>query len=256
MHVENEYWRDLEDITCALTVPDLRDAIMAALATIGFQAAFFLTPITSDPRCGRVLTNLGFPIAWEKAYRKILHLSDPLPELAIARAHAFQWSGLSRDGTLSEAHRQYLRHLGQFDMQDGVAIPCYGPLGRTGLMGAGRAKKEIKIDTQTLLRVHFIGQLSFTRYCVLLHEENDDQVKLSQRELDVLHWIARGKSNSVIAQLLDLSPATVDTYIRRLFEKLHVSDRSAAAARAQALGLIFVGKFRAMPEVLPIDKAG
>ena len=191
----------------------------------------FLTPITSDPRCGRVLTNLGFPIAWEKAYRKILHLSDPLPELAIARAHAFQWSGLSRDGTLSEAHRQYLRHLGQFDMQDGVAIPCYGPLGRTGLMGAGRAKKEIKIDTQTLLRVHFIGQLSFTRYCVLLHEENDDQVKLSQRELDVLHWIARGKSNSVIAQLLDLSPATVDTYIRRLFEKLHVSDRSAAAAR-------------------------
>lgn len=48
--------------------------------------------------------------------------------------------------------------------------------------------------------------------------------------------MCRGKSNPVIGEILGLSRSSVDTYIRRIFAKLHVSDRTAACVRAYSLG--------------------
>lgn len=47
--------------------------------------------------------------------------------------------------------------------------------------------------------------------------------RLSQREREVLHLVVAGKPSSEIAQLLALSPKTVDTYRARLMEKLGVA---------------------------------
>jgi two-component system NarL family response regulator len=61
---------------------------------------------------------------------------------------------------------------------------------------------------------------------------------LSARELEVLTLVARGESNKTIAAALDISPGTVKTYLLRIFEKLDVDDRTAAATEAMARGLI------------------
>ncbi len=53
---------------------------------------------------------------------------------------------------------------------------------------------------------------------------------LTQREAEVLSWIARGKSNRDIAAILSLSPRTVDKHLEVVFAKLHVENRTAAAA--------------------------
>jgi DNA-binding CsgD family transcriptional regulator len=60
--------------------------------------------------------------------------------------------------------------------------------------------------------------------------------------LDVIRWIGEGKSNAVIAEILGISKNSVDSYVKRIFAKLGVSDRTTAAVRAVALGLISVGK--------------
>ncbi len=53
---------------------------------------------------------------------------------------------------------------------------------------------------------------------------------LTQREAEVLSWIARGKSNRDIAAILSLSPRTVDKHLEVVFAKLQVENRTAAAA--------------------------
>jgi LuxR family transcriptional regulator/LuxR family quorum-sensing system transcriptional regulator CciR len=63
---------------------------------------------------------------------------------------------------------------------------------------------------------------------------------LTRRELDVLGWVVRGKSNSVIAELLGISEHTVDTLMRRVYRKLGVGDRTSAALRAVGSGLVFL----------------
>ncbi|HEY3373627.1 MAG TPA: LuxR C-terminal-related transcriptional regulator [Candidatus Aquicultor sp.] len=59
---------------------------------------------------------------------------------------------------------------------------------------------------------------------------------LSQREAEVLIHLADSKDTQQIAQLLELSPATVRTYMRRIYEKLGVASKHKALARILSTG--------------------
>jgi DNA-binding NarL/FixJ family response regulator len=61
---------------------------------------------------------------------------------------------------------------------------------------------------------------------------------LSPREREVLVWVAKGKSNSVIADILGVSESTVDTFLRRLYNKLNATNRITAVVKAIRLGII------------------
>jgi DNA-binding NarL/FixJ family response regulator len=61
---------------------------------------------------------------------------------------------------------------------------------------------------------------------------------LSPRELEVLSLVARGESNKLIAVALAVSEATVKTHLLRIYEKLGVSDRTAAVTAALARGML------------------
>jgi DNA-binding response OmpR family regulator len=53
--------------------------------------------------------------------------------------------------------------------------------------------------------------------------------KLTPREADVLHWAMLGKTNRDIADILGMSPRTVNKHLEHVFEKLGVETRTAAA---------------------------
>ncbi|RSS81252.1 response regulator transcription factor [Streptomyces sp. WAC06614] len=59
-----------------------------------------------------------------------------------------------------------------------------------------------------------------------------EEPMLSAREREVLQMIAQGMSVPDMAKELYLAPTTVKTHLRRLYEKLGVSDRGAAVAKA------------------------
>ncbi|HIO28340.1 MULTISPECIES: response regulator transcription factor [Marinobacter] len=55
---------------------------------------------------------------------------------------------------------------------------------------------------------------------------------LTGRESDVLLWIANGKTNREIGQILEMSPRTVNKHLEQVFRKLGVENRTSAAAAA------------------------
>lgn len=60
-------------------------------------------------------------------------------------------------------------------------------------------------------------------------------VALTPREAEVLSWLAKGKTNRDIADILGMSPRTVNKHLEHIFEKLGVETRTAAVAIAGQL---------------------
>jgi DNA-binding response OmpR family regulator len=90
------------------------------------------------------------------------------------------------------------------------------------------------------LQLSYVGQVASKEILLRLVEgefENDNLVlkrklQLTQRESEVLMWIARGKSNRDIAEILNLSPRTVNKHLEQIYSKLGVENRASAAALA------------------------
>jgi DNA-binding NarL/FixJ family response regulator len=60
----------------------------------------------------------------------------------------------------------------------------------------------------------------------------------SEREKEVLQLVAEGKTNREIAEALFISENTVKTHLKNILDKLHLKNRSQAAAYATRLGLV------------------
>ncbi|MBV8753863.1 MAG: response regulator [Hyphomicrobiales bacterium] len=98
----------------------------------------------------------------------------------------------------------------------------------------------------TKLRLVYVGAIGPDENLLRLidGEQVDEQTVLKQkllvteREAEVLLWIARGKSNRDIAEILSLSPRTVNKHLEQIYAKLGVENRTSAAALAmRTIGL-------------------
>lgn len=59
-----------------------------------------------------------------------------------------------------------------------------------------------------------------------------EALELTQRQAEVLYWIAKGKTNGEIGLILGTSPRTVNKHLENIYKKLGVENRTSAAAKA------------------------
>ena len=64
---------------------------------------------------------------------------------------------------------------------------------------------------------------------------NAVDLQLSQREEEVLRLLARGHRSKEIAGELGIGVGTVNTYVRHVYEKLHVRTRAEAVAKLKGI---------------------
>lgn len=69
-------------------------------------------------------------------------------------------------------------------------------------------------------------------------EELNPYTELTDREMEVLKLIAKGQSNSVIAESLVISVNTVKGHVSNILSKLHLADRTQAAVYAWQQGIV------------------
>lgn len=63
---------------------------------------------------------------------------------------------------------------------------------------------------------------------------DDDAGELTERQLEILHWVKLGKTNQEISQILGISALTVKNHMQKLFRKLDVHNRAQAVAKVMA----------------------
>lgn len=163
---------------------------------------------------------------------------DVVPRVALAAGVPIRWTEVWRKVQLRPEEKAFVEAMRAVSFSDGFSLPCYGPNGRNAVVGVSGMAEGTDTSESRLAVLHFAAQAAHLRICTLFADEVTQDRQLSSREKEILDWVARGKSNGVIAEILEISPGTVDTYMRRIYEKLDVSDRTSAAVKGVGLGLI------------------
>ena len=110
---------------------------------------------------------------------------------------------------------------------------------QTGKSGS-KAPAMASFPDNEQLRLQYMGKLGQNEFLLRLAKESStdqpaefsSELGLTTREGEVLSWLSKGKTNRDIAQILGLSPRTVDKHLEQIYAKLGVENRTAAAAIA------------------------
>lgn len=111
-----------------------------------------------------------------------------------------------------------------------------------GLRGAARAEGAVvtlEIGTRRIT-LSYVSPIGPDEFLYRLSEEIPgareallrDAFGVTEREAEVLLWLAAGKTNRDISEILDISPRTVKKHLEQVFAKLGVENRATAAAMA------------------------
>ncbi len=69
-------------------------------------------------------------------------------------------------------------------------------------------------------------------------EGSETDYKLTRREKEILECLVNGHQQKEIAEILHISPYTVDSHVRNIYAKLHVNSRSMVVAKALQEGIV------------------
>jgi DNA-binding CsgD family transcriptional regulator len=102
---------------------------------------------------------------------------------------------------------------------------------------SGRAFSDRDRACLELMRPHLGNFYRLTRAMdnaranPVVEHEPAPELPLTAREREVLHWLAGGKTDRDIGEILGISPRTVHKHLQRIYEKLGVETRTAAVMR-------------------------
>jgi DNA-binding CsgD family transcriptional regulator len=102
----------------------------------------------------------------------------------------------------------------------------------------GRLNPEalVALEPEMLFAVALVELAQLLRpYLIPLLAHSNSAFGLTRREIEVLAWVAGGKTNTQIAELLSIAPGTVKKHLDHIYEKLGVGTRTEAVVAVMGI---------------------
>lgn len=164
---------------------------------------------------------------------------DPVLKSCFSTNRPFTWDKLMKTDNLTANERLLMSEAEEAGLLDGIAVPIHGVKGELAAIGLANTSGHTEVNDNTL---HNIRSLSFQFHMVYSEKEANvgeyKDVKLTDREREILLWISDGKSDPVIAEIMGISYPTVRYHMNNIFQKLNANERTFAVVKAIRHGLI------------------
>ncbi|MBU0726523.1 MAG: LuxR family transcriptional regulator [Alphaproteobacteria bacterium] len=234
------------------TVAEFKSHLQDMAAAMGFGRIFYVgAKLVPDAHPGpgsfaeTPLILCDYPSDWITHYQtNQLALIDPViadcnisrkPQVWNVRDYLAQ--------AASEPEQRLLRDAIDVGVDKGISIPIYGGSGDYGLVtfvwdGSAREMEALTaamLQDCTLVANHFHLTLRNKIGTEFLMQE---ELKLTARELEVLKWVAAGKTQDEISEILTVSMHTVKFHIYNAHSKLNVFSTPHAIAKLVYLGIL------------------
>ena len=232
------------DLVSLHDLPNSEDRFQAYLKEIcdrfGFDDAAYAGV---NPVGGTMHAVVTYSEEWQAHYQTHnLHATDPTLAAAMKSIAPVDWHRLQQDPNFSKVFDP-ARSFGVASM--GVTIPIRGPYGELGMLSVSH---NCSLSEWHKLRDHTLADLQQAAAHVhdnVMYSEPLSKFlhhpQLSARELEVLQWLAVGKSQQDVADILNISARTVEVHMRSSREKLSALTTPQAIGRAIGMKLISPG---------------
>lgn len=230
----------IASITTAVDEADFLQKAKSAASAIGFDHVLFgiewrrrsLPPIQH-------ITS-GWPEGYQQIYaERGLIAVDPTVPYCQAHTAPLEWDEAMY---ASPQSKEVLEESRRFGLGHGLSVPVHESQNIVSMLSLGRDKPfENDLERQLVMAggavlancAHVvIKRVLFPAFAAQLRGQ------LTKRELECLQWIAQGKSNTVIADILRISENAVEYHLKSLFPKLRVTTRVQAAIVAVEMNLV------------------
>lgn len=185
----------------------------------------------------------GYPFSWKRACHKNGWSGIEINPGRIKSPAPFRWGDVENFHSLTDVEQSLFNAINRTEFGNGYAIPVFGGRVTNGMMCLSAVNGSQVLDAMTaptIMQLNCIAQQAHLKFVELQGRgARNDVTALSPREAEILQWVARGKSNSVIADITKITVHTVNAHVRRIYAKLGVNDRTMAVVRGLSLGLIW-----------------
>ncbi|HEX2813639.1 MULTISPECIES: helix-turn-helix transcriptional regulator [Sphingopyxis] len=158
----------------------------------------------------------------------LYHRDDPVVHACIAANACFTWSEIADLIDLDPRHHSFLERGARHGVADGITVPAFVLGERSGSCNFCSPRTP-GLAQRHLATVQIVGSFAFQKARRIVGGRRLRQVRvgrLRRRWLDCIVLAGQGKSNTDIATILDLSPATVKTYIEAACARYEVHNRT------------------------------
>lgn len=238
--------RFLSEIDRAETAAGCLDALHCAAEELGWSRFGYGWSPAMRFRAGEsypVMTR-GLPASWKRDWgRHGRH--DPYMEHACSTPLPFAWSQvIAKAGALSEQQRDCISYVHDaIGTSVALTIPVHVSGRRPAFLSLiGERCRSSLEDAEAIALMRLLVQSLDNHLFGKAGHRGAEDGRLSNRERECLVWTARGKTVEDVAVILDISADTVRVYMKRIIAKLQASNKTHAAAKALALGMIEPGE--------------
>lgn len=186
-----------------------------------------------------------WPEGWYRRYDEHNYLhSDPVIVKLRSSTMPVAWHEAEYDASNKAAHA-VMTEATEFKLRNGLSVPIFTLSGDQAAVSFGGEKYDLSGEDRAAL--HLIALYGHARAIDLKTRELQfgksapaprARPLLTRREVEILKWVAAGKTSDVIGEILSISTATVETHIVNACRKLDAVNRTQAVAEAIRCRLI------------------
>lgn len=176
-----------------------------------------LSKLETDKNIDLILMDIEMPVM--NGIDATLEIKKKYPQIKVIMLTVFDNDENIFNAIKAGADGYLLKEVNPEELHNGI---------NETLSGGAAMTPSIALKTLKLLR----NPIDFS------NDENQEEIKLTSREIEVLEQLGKGLSYSVIADNLFLSPSTVRKHIENIYSKLHVHSKLEAVQKAKRNNLI------------------
>ncbi len=221
----------------------LSEAFAAAVAPVGYTSFACVSAMDPTEYPVGAVAVVNYADTWAERYLDQRYDKyDPTVKMAASTPLAFRWSGLPDTMVTSKKARQVLDEAASIGMREGITVGIREPMSFPAVVNV--AGEDPNVTDEWVSSIHLMAVYLHGAAKRITRAAVKNQIPigkpLTPRESECLRWVAAGKTDWEIGEIVGISEHTAHFHIENAKRKLNAPTRQQAVVEGMLLGHVAV----------------